>query len=63
VSDQADVRSWNLLPRDLQIVRIPVEPGNHTVRLQPVGAAAAGREKTVQVRKGQKVFVNFRYMP
>jgi hypothetical protein len=61
-SDQADVRSWNLLPQTLQILRIPVEPGNHTVRVLPVGASPLG-EKTVAAGKGRKVFVNFRYIP
>lgn len=62
VSDQADVRSWNLLPRDLQILRIVVDAGTYTVRLLPTGAAALP-EKTVQVGPGKKVFVNFRYIP
>lgn len=63
-SDQADIRSWNLLPRDLQILRVPVDPGTHTVRLLPAGAAGEpSLEKTVQVSRGGKVFVNFRYMP
>ncbi len=62
VSDQADVRSWSLLPRDLQILRIPIGPGEYKVRVLPVGAAP-GSEKIVQVRSGQKVFVNFRYSP
>jgi uncharacterized protein len=61
-ADQADVRSWNLLPRDLQVIRVPVEPGNHTVSVNPIGAAPSG-EKTVSVKKGQKVFVTFRYIP
>jgi len=60
--DQADLRSWNLLPRDLQIARIPVEPGVHTVKVKPVGFTELG-EKTVEVAAGKKVFVNFRYIP
>ncbi len=63
LSDQADVRSWQLLPKDLQVVRIVVEPGTHTVKLRPVGASTPLSEKTVQVGKGKKVFVGFRYMP
>jgi hypothetical protein len=63
VSDQADTRSWNLLPRDLQIARFPVAPGTYTVRVQPLGTAAALPERTVQVKPGEKVFVNLRYMP
>jgi len=61
-SDQADLRSWNLLPKDLQLARFVVTPGTYTVRLLPDGADALP-EKTVQVTAGKKVFVNFRYMP
>ena len=61
-ADQADLRSWHLLPRDLQILRVKVEPGLHRVQLSPVGASPLP-EKEVQVSEGKKVFVNFRYMP
>ena len=62
VSDQADLRSWHLLPRDLQIARVLVEPGEHRIRILPVGDAPL-LEKTVQVEAGKKKFLNFRYMP
>ena len=62
-TDQADLRSWNLLPRDLQVLRIPIEPGTHTLRLTPSGSVNSLPEKIVQVAPGKKVFVNFRYMP
>jgi uncharacterized protein len=61
-SDQADVRSWNLLPKDLQILRIVVDPGTYTVRATPLGAPALP-EKVIQIAPRKKVFVNFRYMP
>jgi hypothetical protein len=61
-SDQADVRSWNLLPKDLQVLRVTVDPGTYRVRALPVGADALP-EKIVQVESGKKVFVNFRYTP
>jgi hypothetical protein len=61
-ADQADLRSWNLLPRDLQIARLPVPPGPHRVRMVLVGGPALP-EKTVTVPPGRKVFVDFRYMP
>lgn len=61
-TDQADTRSWQLLPKDLQIARIQVSEGTHTVNLKPVGGVALP-EKTVQVKRGQKVFVSFRYIP
>lgn len=61
-SDQADLRSWHLLPRDLQIARVVVDPGVHDVKIMPVGAASS-LAKTVHVEAGQKVFVGFRYDP
>ncbi|MBL7716788.1 MAG: hypothetical protein JNL01_15085 [Bdellovibrionales bacterium] len=61
-TDQADLRSWQLLPKDLQIARITVDPGVHTVLLNPVGAVAT-KEKTVSVSAGGKVFVGFRTIP
>lgn len=61
-ADQADTRSWNLLPRDLQILRIPVQPGTYTVRALP-GGAALPLPKMIQVNRGEKVFVSFRYIP
>ncbi|NDD90732.1 hypothetical protein EBZ37_01415 [bacterium] len=61
-SDQADTRSWNLLPRDLQILRVAVAPGEHVVRAKPMGASTV-LEKTVSVEAGKKAFVSFRYIP
>ncbi|MBC7386501.1 MAG: hypothetical protein H7301_10130 [Cryobacterium sp.] len=61
-SDQADTRSWNLLPRDLQVARFPVKGGTYTVKLSPLGASPLPA-KTVQVKPGEKAFVTFRYMP
>ena len=62
VSDQADTRSWNLLPKDLQILRIPVSAGEHLVKVRPVGGTELA-EKTVKVEAGKKVFLSFRFMP
>lgn len=40
-SESADLRSWLTLPREIQVLRIPVEPGLHPLRLEltsfPVG--------------------------
>ncbi len=63
VSDQADTRSWNLLPKDLQLARFVVPAGTYTVELKPIGGVGPLPAKTVQVQPGQKIFVNFRYMP
>jgi hypothetical protein len=62
-ADQADTRSWNLLPKDLELTRIAVPAGTYTVSLQPIGTSGALPPKTVQVKNGEKIFVNFRYMP
>jgi hypothetical protein len=61
-SDQADLRSWNLLPKDLQLLRIVVDPGTYRVRARPSGTTPLP-EKVIQVGPGKKAFVNFRYMP
>lgn len=69
VSDQADLRSWNLLPRDLQLARFAVSPGRYEVALLPEGASGSHvpwanlRTQWVDVHAGKKVFVNFRYVP
>jgi hypothetical protein len=62
-SDQADCRSWNLLPKNLQIARFWVSPGTYEVKAVPQGDGTDIPAKTVAVRKGEKIFVNFRYMP
>ena len=61
-ADSADCRSWNLLPRDLQILRIPIQPGSHKIQVFPEGAAALP-PRVVQVAPAKKIFVNFRYTP
>jgi uncharacterized protein len=62
LSDQADLRSWNLLPRDLQIARIPLEPGEHEVTIELPSSSARFTEK-VEIEDGKKVYLNFRYTP
>jgi hypothetical protein len=61
-ADQADLRCWQTLPRDLQILRIEVEPGVHEVRVRPEGAAELAPQ-SVEVSAGQIKLVNFRYVP
>jgi uncharacterized protein len=62
-ADQADTRSWNLLPKELAVARISVPEGTYSVKLQPIGIPNALPAKTIAVKKGEKVFVTFRYMP
>jgi hypothetical protein len=41
-SESADLRSWLTLPRDIQVLRVPIEPGTYTIRLEISGAAGVG---------------------
>jgi len=44
MSESADLRSWLTLPREIQVLRIPVEPGLHPLRLELTGhSGATGR--------------------
>jgi hypothetical protein len=61
-ADQADLRSWNLLPKDLQIFRASVMPGQYVLRISAEGASFFV-EKKIQVKEHKKTFVNVRYMP
>ncbi len=36
-SERADLRSWRTLPREIQVLRVPVEPGEHRVVLTTPG--------------------------
>ncbi|TVR03768.1 MAG: hypothetical protein EA398_03955 [Deltaproteobacteria bacterium] len=56
-ADRPDTRGWTTLPAHIHVGRIPVTPGEHTVRVQPRGASGA-REFTVTVPEGgQRVIV------
>lgn len=68
LSDQADVRSWNLLPRDLQIYRVQLPPGEHVLEVIPVGRTAsesfsAKEPLQVNLSPGEVKFISFRYTP
>jgi len=61
--EQADTRTWFLLPRTIQIARIPVQPGVHSVTVQahdasgnPLGTRAFD---DIRVKAGEKKFVFF----
>ena len=63
VSDQADVRSWTLLPKDLQLARFFVPPGTYSVKISPLERPNAATERVVQVMAGKTAFANSRYTP
>jgi hypothetical protein len=65
-SESADLRSWLTLPRDLQVLRVPVEPGPHALRLEWSGGAGGGRIQpwadlgVVEFEAGRTVLVGAR---
>ncbi len=62
-ADQADLRSWYLLPKDFQIARVPLAPGKHRVKVVPLGGGETLYEQEVEVVAGRKAFLNVRYVP
>ncbi len=63
LSDQADLRSWNLLPRDLQILKVDLPAGEYEVRIVPEGAEAKTKTVKVKLQEKQRLFIHHRYMP
>jgi len=63
VADQADTRSWALLPRDLQILRAPLAEGDYDVEVHPVRSGRKPFRQRVKVTSGKRTWVNIRYVP
>ena len=63
-ADQADLRAWDTLPETLQLARLHVTPGAHTIRIVGLdsGGRPTGEGATVQVDvpAGKKIFLNWR---
>ena len=60
--EQADVRLWFLLPRTLEVARLAVAPGTHTVEIgaeNANGRVVHRESREVTVRPGGKTFVFF----
>lgn len=59
--EQADTRTWFLLPNSIQIARIPVKPGRHSITVAAHDAAGAtlGTRSFdgLEVKPGEKKFV------
>jgi len=60
--EQADVRAWFLLPRTVQVARVGLPVGEHTVQLgaeSENGRVVDVQTRTVEVRSGRTSFVFF----
>ncbi|MFW5947731.1 MAG: hypothetical protein ACOCUW_04495, partial [Gemmatimonadota bacterium] len=55
LTERADTRSWHLLPGAVELVRVPLPPGNHTLRLE-AGRGRAIDVGPVEVRAGDTSF-------
>lgn len=50
ISENADLRSWTMLPDNMQLLRVSLPPGEH--RLELAGADGASFTETVTIRRG-----------
>jgi uncharacterized protein len=61
LSDRADLRSWSTLPQSLQILRVPLSAGTHSVSLEILGAGGSVLRHVevgeVEIKAKSKVFV------
>lgn len=58
--EEADTRNWFLLPKNIQVTRIPVTPGSHVLNIKSLDFSnnvLQSKDYTVDVRKGQKKFI------
>ena len=60
-TEQADTRSWVLLPAEIWLARIPVEPGEHEVMVQALDGGEPISVGRVSVSEGEKVFRSARF--
>jgi uncharacterized protein len=55
-TENADLRCWGLLPREIQVFRAELPAGQHKINLQPLSyhgnALSVGPIKTVDIRDG-----------
>lgn len=64
LADQADLRSWQLLPHDLQMARLNLKSGETQIELRGDAAPSfPGNRKRIQVPKKGVSLVSFRYIP
>lgn len=61
VSEIADTRNWSTLPQEIQLVRIPVEPGRYNARIEilgRIGTVIDSMDHPVSVKKNRLTFVS-----
>jgi len=61
--NKADLRSWRSLPATLQVARVPLDPGDYVVWIEPRGSRIKkGNKKKfeIKIRAGKKTFISYR---
>ena len=65
LADRADLRQWSTLPSKIQMARIFLKPGKYDLKVLGLDStdaptADALPSQVIEIKSGQKVFVNFR---
>lgn len=63
ITEQADLRSWQTLPQNIQVARFPLPAGAHELILAlhgSTGGKVQERAFSLDIRPGERVFVNAR---
>ncbi len=65
VADRADLRHWSTLPQTIQIARITLPPGKYKFSIQGLDSggspsADSSPEREINIKAGQKTFINWR---
>jgi hypothetical protein len=60
-SSENDLRSWFLLPAEIQIARIRLSPGEHRVKINFNAARGLGESRTIKVKGNSSIILPFKY--
>jgi len=65
LADRADLRQWSTLPQTIQMARLRLPPGKYTLKIQGLNSVGMPTQdvlsdKIIQIKAGQKTFVNWR---
>ncbi|MDH5424097.1 MAG: hypothetical protein OEY29_03765 [Gammaproteobacteria bacterium] len=60
VSEIADTRNWSSLPQEIQLIRVPLDPGEYNARIEMLGHSGVVDSMThpVSVTKGRLSFIS-----
>lgn len=65
LTERADTRSWLTLPHDIRLARLPLPPGNYTVKVDLLGygdQVIGTREYSVAIERGRKHYLSYHHV-